>query len=820
MFPKTSSNLAIIQDEIKLTYKDLFEFIKKLSSTFSSKKNDNVVIFSENRYEWIIALYSIWNNFSTVIPVDYLSSPKELLYILNDAKPKYIFLSNKTLETYYNIKNELEFEIKPINFDEISIKNIETNNEINFDKIDYENIAVIPYTSGTTGNPKGVMLTFNNLWMNIKSVSVDIEIYKPLFKVIAILPFHHILPFQGTITIPLSTNETIVIASALSSDYLLNLMQKHKINLMIGVPRLYKLFYDGIISKINANPIAKTLFKLSYSIGSYKFGRKVFKTVQDKFGGELEYCVSGGAKLDIEVAKGMRALGFLILEGYGMTEAAPMISFPHPDKVKPGSAGFIMSCMEHKIIDGELIVKGPNVMKGYYNNPEATNQILKDGWLHTGDLAKIDKQGYVYIEGRSKDIIVLPNGKKFNPELIEFELIKNFPIIKEVGLSYFNDQLTAIIYPNENIIKEIGIVDVRDYIKWNVIDKYNKTTVDYKRINNFYVVNTELPKTRLGKIRRFALSDLVTKEKTENYKDVDIPEDIEYKILSDYLKSVVKKDILPDQHFEFDLGLDSLAKVELVSKIEASFEIKLNENALSEHSTLRKLSAFVKEKKQKLEDDFINWNKLLKEKRIQKLPDNTFLLKVLKYLSIPLFKTYFQLEIVGKENLPKTNCIIAPNHQSFIDGLLIACALNDNLLSKSYFFAKDKYIKYWFVKLFARFSNIISLNLNADLKESIQKMAYILENNKNIIIFPEGTRTRTGHMNDFKKSFAILSKELNVPIIPVTIDGAYEALSIGSKIPKPKKIKLYFLTPVYPENKSYDEIVEEVRFKIYKQLNK
>ncbi|HOP50073.1 MAG TPA: 1-acyl-sn-glycerol-3-phosphate acyltransferase [Ignavibacteriales bacterium] len=334
------------------------------------------------------------------------------------------------------------------------------------------------------------------------------------------------------------------------------------------------------------------------------------------------------------------------------------------------------------------------------------------------------------------------------------------------------------------------------------------------------MVNTELPKTRLGKIRRFALSDLVTKEKTENYKDVDIPEDIEYKILSDYLKSVVKKDILPDQHFEFDLGLDSLAKVELVSKIEASFGIKLNENALSEHSTLRKLSAFVKEKKQKLEDDFINWNKLLKEKRIQKLPDNTFLLKVLKYISIPLFKTYFQLEIVGKENLPKTNCIIAPNHQSFIDGLLIACALNDNLLSKSYFFAKDKYIKYWFVKLFARFSNIVSLNLNADLKESIQKMAYILQNNKNIIIFPEGTRTRTGQMNDFKKSFAILSKELNVPIVPVTINGAYEALSIGSKIPKPKKIKLYFLTPVYPENKSYDEIVEEVRFKIYKQLNK
>lgn len=820
MFPSISDKIAIIQNDFSFTYKDLIHNIQKLSSIIHITKADKVAIISENRYEWIFILYATWNKLGIFIPIDYLSTDNEIAFILNDSKPKYIFYTNKTQKQFLEASNKVNYQLNHFNIDELNLDVIKNLSEINFDKINLNDTALIPYTSGTTGNPKGVMLSFNNLIANINAVSKEVPIYSSNDRVIAILPFHHILPLQGTITITLSLGATLVIATELSSEYILSQMQKHKITIMIGVPRLYKLFYNGIKSKIDQNFVAKILFKLSKLLRSDKVGKIIFKSVQSKFGGNLKYCVSGGAKLELDVAKAMRALGFSILEGYGMTEAAPMIAFTHPNKIKPGSAGFIMNCMQYKILDdGELCVKGPNVMQGYYNNPDATNDIIKDGWLHTGDIAKIDKKGFIYIEGRSKDIIVMPNGKKFNPETIEFEIMKHYPIIKEIGLSLYKDQLTAIIFPDEKVVNSIGIVDVRDYIKWNVIDKFNKTVADYKRITNFFVVNNELPKTRLGKIRRFALTELMQNNTQKNaLKEIDIPGNIEYKILNDYLKSVVKKDILPDEHFEFDLGLDSLAKVELIAKIESSFGIKLSEHHLSEHSTLRKLSDFISDKKTKIENEITNWNKLLTERRTHKLPKNTFLLKILKHLSKPLFKIYFQLEVVGKDKLPKNNFIIAPNHQSFLDGLLIACALNDNILSKSYFFAKDKYINNLFVKIFARFSNIVSLNINADLKESIQKMGYILQQNKNIIIFPEGTRTRDGNINEFKKSFAILSKELNVPIVPVTISGAYEALSIGSKIPKPKKIKLHFLEPVYPENKTYDEISDEVKSKIYKCL--
>lgn len=820
MFPSSSDKTAIIQNDLSFTYRELILNIQKFSSLIDISKDDKVAIISENRYEWIFILYATWNKFGIFVPIDYLSIENEIAFILNDCKPKYIFYTNKTQKQFLEAINKVNYQPNYLNIDNLNFDDIKNLSEINFDKINLNDTALIPYTSGTTGNPKGVMLSFNNLIANINAVSKEVPIYSSDDRVIAILPFHHILPLQGTITITLSLGATLVIATELSSEYILSQLQKHKITIMIGVPRLYKLFYNGIKSKIDQNFVAKLLFNISKLFGSDKVGKIIFKSVQNKFGGKLKYCVSGGAKLELDVAKGMRALGFSILEGYGMTEAAPMIAFTHPNKIKPGSAGFIMKCMDYKILDdGELCVKGPNVMKGYYNSPDATNDIIKDGWLHTGDIAKIDKKGFIYIEGRSKDIIVMPNGKKFNPETIEFEIMKNYPIIKEIGLSLYKDQLTAIIFPDEKVVNSIGIVDVRDYIKWNVIDKFNKTVADYKRITNFFVVNNELPKTRLGKIRRFALTELMqnTSQKIAS-NDIDIPGNIEYKILNDYLKNVVKKNILPDEHFEFDLGLDSLAKVELIAKIESSFGIKLSEHHLSEHSTLRKLSDFISDKKTKIENEITNWNKLLTERRIHKLPKNTFLLKILKHLSKPLFKIYFQLEIVGKDKLPKNNFIIAPNHQSFLDGLLIACALNDNILSKSYFFAKDKYINNFFVKIFARFSNIVSLNINADLKESIQKMGYILQQNKNIIIFPEGTRTRDGNINEFKKSFAILSKELNVPIVPVTISGAYEALSIGSKLPKPKKIKLHFLEPVYPENKTYDQITDEVKSKIYKCL--
>ncbi|MGE5409798.1 MAG: 1-acyl-sn-glycerol-3-phosphate acyltransferase, partial [Clostridiales bacterium] len=359
--------------------------------------------------------------------------------------------------------------------------------------------------------------------------------------------------------------------------------------------------------------------------------------------------------------------------------------------------------------------------------------------------------------------------------------------------------------------------NIQETIKWNVIDKYNLSAAPYKKIFNFTIVHSDLPKTRLGKLKRYTLSQLIQKQVKEKIS-VDIPEDQEYKFLEEYLQTIVKKDIFPDEHVELDLGLDSLDKVELQVQIEKTFGISMSNEDLSSHSTVRKLAAYIKEKKTKIETGVMHWGKVLKEEIDFQIPKSNYMLKFLKLLTKPFFKFYIRLEDEGLENIPQEPVIIAPNHQSFMDGLLIANVLKNQTLNRTYFFAKDKNIKSWIAKFFARNSNVLILNINKDLKLTLQKIATILKKGNNMVIFPEGARSRDGKIMNFKKSFAIISKELNVPVVPVVIDGAFDKFSIGSKFPKPGKIKLKFLKPIYPGDMDYDSIATLAKEKIISQF--
>jgi Long-chain acyl-CoA synthetases (AMP-forming) len=811
MFLKTGDNTAIIEKGRYISYNEVHKRVKATASLYSKNSNSKAAIYSENRSGWVYAFYSAWYNEHIVVPIDFMANPHEVAYMLNDCTPEIVFCSTQMQESLNIALKEVHYSPRVIVVDEIENSPIEDENVALDINPSMDKTALIIYTSGTTGNPKGVMLSFENLMVNISAVTSEIEILVPSDTALVLLPLHHIFPLMGSMVATCYLGARMAFSPSMASEDIIRTLQDYKVSTIIGVPRLYAAIRKGIMDKINQSIVARSLYRLAAKVNSYSFSRVVFATVHKKFGGSIRYLVSGGAALDPAVARDFQVLGFTILEGFGMTEAAPMITFTRPGKIVVGSAGAPVDRCTVDFADGEIIVKGPNIMQGYYNRPEETAEVLKDGWLYTGDLGYLDKDNYIHITGRKKEIIVLSNGKNINPSIIETEIEEMSPLIKEIGVFQKGDQLSAIIVPNTAKFKELGITDIESTIRWEVIDKYNKETASYKKIISFTIYNGELPRTRLEKLQRFKLAELATerKEAEEKVSEVKFKE---YLWIKDFLEKEKMIQVRPNDHLEMDLGLDSLDKVSLQMFLTTTFGVKMELSEILGLGSVLKLSEYIREKKKTMKISQINWAEILREKTKFKMPSTwvtgSIFIKAFKFF----FSVYFRLRNSGQENVPEGPCIIAPNHQSYFDGIFVAAFLKHRQIRKTFFYAKAKHVNNRFLKFLANKNNIIVVDIDQDLKESIQKMGEALKTNNNIMIFPEGTRTRNGELGDFKKTFAILSCELNIPIVPVSIKGAFEALPRGSRFPKPfTKVEIDFLPPVYPEGHTYDTLAQQVQ---------
>lgn len=815
---KNHNKTALVWKDCEISYERLLQHVSYAGSRFGQGEYRHVLICAENRPEWIYSFFAAWKLNAVVIPVDFMSSVSDVEYIINDCKPELVIYSDTTKEVVLDACKGQQYDMELFNLEKLSAvdeaeKKLESL-DCSFPESEPDKTALLIYTSGTTGSPKGVMLSYDNLAANIESVSEEIPIYTRSDRVMVLLPLHHIFPLLGSMVAPLTVGSTIVFAPSLTPEDMMSTLEKYSITIIIGVPRLYNLISKSIMGKINSSAIARILFGLASAIGSLGFSRKLFGKVQKKFGGEVRFLISGGAKLDEETGHNLRVLGFEILEGFGMTEAAPMITFTRPGEVLVGSAGKPMSCNEVKTIDGEIVAKGRNIMQGYYNRPEETAEVLKDGWLYTGDLGHLDKDNNIHITGRRKEIIVLPSGKNINPVEIEHKLQELSELIMEVGVFMNDDTLQVVIFPDFAKLHEQKITNIEEHFRNRVIDPYNQSATPYKRLLKLNIIKEELPKTRLGKLKRFLLHNLMENTSQQNH-DIPIPEGDEYDAISGFLAEQKERKIYPNDHLELDLGLDSLDKVSFQTFLQSTFGVDVTEDTLSKHPTVAKIAAYIEKTKQHVKVSVIEWSEILHEQIDHKLPDSWIFHNVIKNLSRMLLKLYFRLSAKGQDRLPESPFIIAPNHQSFLDGLFVASFLNNAVNKKTYFFAKAKHIQKGWSKFLAERNNVIVVDIDNDLKQSIQQLSAVLKQGKNIIIFPEGTRTRDGSVGEFKKTFAILSRELNVPVVPVAIHGAFDALPSGSKIPRPfKPIEVTFLEPLWPDNQSYESISRDVRERV------
>ncbi len=530
------NNAFIIKNKEKeyeyITYKKLGEDINELGTALVNKKlkGKKIAIIGKNRYEWILTYLAVVNGTGIVVPLDKGLPEQEIESSLERSMADAIVFESAYIEMIQNIKKNNRTHVKEfICMDEQSefenifelMKNgkelLENGNKDFIEsKIDNTAMSILLFTSGTTSASKAVMLSHKNIASNIYSMTKSEDIRQTDTNM-AFLPFHHTFGCTGILMF-LSRGATNVFCDGLR--HIQKNLVEYQVSTFVCVPLLIESIYKKVWQEIEKTGQTKKVeFGIKLTKFLLKFGidirSKVFKQIIDKLGGKLRSVISGASSLDPKVAKGFRDFGISVIQGYGLTETSPVLAAESVKACKTGSTGLPMPGVEIKIHNpneegiGEIIAKGPNIMIGYYENEEETNKVLKDGWFHTGDLAYMDKDGFIFITGRQKNVIVLKNGKNVYPEELEI-LIGNLPYVSECMVygKEKNDDLvvSAKIVYNKEYVKERFPEKTKEEIEsmiWEDIKNINNTVPNYKHIKNIIVTDEEMVKTTTAKIKRF-----------------------------------------------------------------------------------------------------------------------------------------------------------------------------------------------------------------------------------------------------------------------------------------------------------------------------
>ena len=522
----------------EFTYRGIGLLTRKLAThmiyDLDTKKGQRLAILSESKPEYGACVFASALAGFVTVPLDIKLTKHELKSILLDAQPTVMLVSQQFLEMAKWLKKEID-SIKYIlvidehakNEDVMNIYDLPDRYNGKWRRRSSKSTMFIIYTSGTTGAPKGVEITFRNIinQLEILKDPLDAILQDRKVTVLSILPMNHLFEMTVGFCTFLNFGFSVYYTQSLKPQDITSIMRDKKVEFMIVVPAFLKLLKAGIEKEIKNLPkFAQLMFKFIYHfakfIPSYEVKKILFKKIHDKFGGNFMGCIAGGAPLDVEVGKFFERIGIKVYQGYGLSETSPVVAVNTDKRSVLASVGRPLKTFETKIVEetGELWLRGPSVMKGYHNQPEMTAEVLDaDGWLHTGDIAKIDADGHIYITGRIKNMIVLQGGKKVFPEEVEAVLEKSEYIAelcvlgekRTFGAKDGAEEVTAVIVPKEDLYKQHSSEEVEKMVKADVKVLSNQLT-QYKRPSNIIIVREPLPRTTTRKVKRLEVKKLIS----------------------------------------------------------------------------------------------------------------------------------------------------------------------------------------------------------------------------------------------------------------------------------------------------------------------
>jgi len=777
------------------------------------QKGDRVVLIGFNSPFWVASFFGIQLRGAIAVPLSPESKPEFVLNIIQQTEAKLI-LKNRIIST------------KGISLPTVCIEEVpkpSTPIHASLPALDEHDIAEIVYTSGTTGNPKGVILTHKNLLSNLagsrKAIPVD-----HTMRFVSILPLFHMFEQLGGMLVPLAAGAQVSYAASLSPNHLNRIFQDDKPNRMLAVPEFLRLIYLKIKDQAETKhklKMLEALLRISKAIPSMALRRLFFKNIHKKFGWNMHTIASGGAPLEKEVGEFWESLGIYILQGYGLTETSPVLTVNSYQERTIASVGKPVKGVTLKLSeDGEILAKGPNIFAGYWRDEQKTKEIFDEkGWLRTGDIGFFDAKGYLHIKGRKKFMIVLPSGENVYPEDIEFELNKEEGVIDSavLGLKRNGRELVHAVL----LLKK----DTEATPK-TIIDKVNAKLMAYQKIQGFSVWKADdFPRTPTKKVKKHEVLPIVVAEiQGKRKKELSSHAFLSLKEIVAKVAELSLQEVQDKKRLVADFNLDSLKRIELVARIESEFSVALNEAEITSQTTVGDLTTMVEEKRQKHirypfnPRPFGNYTTFLR---------GLFQIFFLK----PLVLHVAPVEIKGLKNIEyiKYPVLFFSNHLSTIDAGVIYGALPLRIRKRLAVAAATevlyetqvpwiKYAKGFLEFLFVMFP----FSRSGQVKSSLEYLGRIIDRDFSVLVFPEGTMSRSGKVGEFKGGAGLLATEMGVPVVPVKLNGTQLVIPPGPEgaapvflWPKTHKVSVTFGKPLYIDQKmTYQEATRFIEEKM------